>query len=190
MPQIYLIGGPNGAGKTTSAMTLLPELLQCEEYVNADAIAAGLSPFAPGTVAITAGRLMVRRIEWLAQHRKDFAFETTMASRMFVSFLQERKRDGYSVNLLYLWLMSPELALRRVASRVMDGGHHVPEELIRRRYRTGLMNFFNRYIPIADSWTLYDNSGFEPRLVALGSVEEALTIRDEPTWASIQEMIR
>ena len=189
MAHIYMIGGPNGAGKTTSAMRLLPRLLQCDEYVNADAIAAGLSPFRPESTAIQAGRLMLQRIQHLARQGKDFAFETTMASRMFAPFLEECRSHGHSAHLLFLWLQSPELAIKRVAARVRDGGHHVSEELIRRRFRTGLRNFFRLYVPVADSWTLYDNSGYTPRLVALGSCAGPMVVHDGPTWAGIQEAL-
>ena len=189
MHQIYMIGGPNGAGKTTSVMTLLPHLLSCDEYVNADAIAAGLSPFNPGPAAIQAGRLMLGRIQQLFRQRKDFAFETTMASRTFAPFLLKCKRNGYSVNLLYMWLKSADLAVKRVASRVLDGGHDVPESLVRRRYLSGLENFFRLYQPLADTWALYDNSSEKPSLVARWRGIGPAMVIDPSVWAVIQEML-
>lgn len=158
MPQLFVIGGPNGAGKTTCAMNLLPRFLECEEYVNADAIAAGLSPFRPEATAIQAGRLMLGRIRHLASLKKDFAFKTTLASKSFVPFLKQCKQDGYSVTVLFLWLQNVGLALSRVAGRALAGGHFVPEEVVRRRYIRGITNFFKRYQPLADNWALYDNS--------------------------------
>ncbi len=190
MPRIFMISGPNGAGKTTTAMALMPDLLECEEYVNADAIAAGLSPFKPEATAIQAGRLMLLRIRELAKQKKDFAFETTMASRSFLPFLQQCKAEGYSVHLLFLWLHSPQLALKRVASRVLNGGHHVPDEFVERRYKSGLDNFFNLYIPIADTWLLYDNSSRAPSIIAQKGSDQTLEVFDNPLWQTIQENVK
>jgi predicted ABC-type ATPase len=189
MHQIYMIGGPNGAGKTTSAMALLPHLLPCDEYVNADAIAAGLSPFNPGPAAIQAGRLMLGRIQQLFRQRKDFAFETTMASRMFAPFLLECKQNGYAVNILFMWLKNPDLALKRVAARVQDGGHDVPEAMVRRRYDSGLKNFFRLYQPLADTWAFYDNSSEQPVLVARWTGTGPAMVVDPSTWSVIQEIL-
>jgi predicted ABC-type ATPase len=190
MRQLYLIGGPNGAGKTTSAFSLLPSLLYCEEYINADSIAAGLSPFRPETMAIQAGRLMLERIHLLASQHKDFAFETTMASRSFVPFLKKCKSDNYFVTLLFLWLKNPELAIMRVASRVNSGGHPVPEAFIRRRYFAGIKNFMNLYLPIGDRWAFYDNSEAEPVLVVSGTREGIMDICLPTIWNKAQEMAR
>lgn len=190
MRKIYLIGGPNGAGKTTSALSLLPDLLHCEEYVNADSIAAGLSPFRPETMAIQGGRLMLERIHHLAQRRKDFAFETTMASRSFVPFLRKCKSDGYYATLLFLWLKSPELALKRVASRFESGGHSVPETFVRRRYLSGIRNFFKLYLPIGDRWYFYDNSGTEPVLVASGTGDGQADVCLPQIWDTVREMAK
>ena len=145
-----MIGGPNGAGKTTIAMDLMPELLDCYEYVNADAIASALSPFRPNEVSIDAGRLMLKRIQELASRNLDFAFETTMASRSFVPFLKRCRNAGYFLHVIYIWLQSPELSIARVAERVASGGHFVPEDTIRARYSRGLDNFFKLYAPTAD----------------------------------------
>jgi predicted ABC-type ATPase len=185
-----MISGPNGAGKTTAAMYLMPDLINCEEYVNADAIAAGLSPFKPEATAIQAGRLMLERIRELAEQKKDLAFETTMASRSFQPFLQQCKSNGYTVHLLFLWLHSPELALKRVALRVLSGGHHVPNEYVERRYKSGLENFFKLYIPIANSWVLYDNSSTSPVLIAQKTTDQSLEIKNIQVWETIQEALR
>lgn len=183
-----MIAGPNGAGKTTASMDLLPDILRCEEYVNADAIAAGLSPFKVEEVAFVAGRLMLQRIHQLAKLGVDFAFETTGASRSFVKFLSDCKQSGYIVNLLYLWLENPELALERVATRVAKGGHNIPELIIKRRYKTGLSNLFTLYMPIADKWTLYDNSRNLPRLIAQKNIGHGLTINNKEIWQLLNEM--
>jgi len=144
--QIFVIAGPNGAGKTTSAKKLLPEILQCEEYVNADAVAASLSPFHPDNVAMQAGRLMLERIDYLSNQGVDFAFETTLASKTFIKFLCECKSKGYAVNILFLWLHSPQLAIQRVRSRVEQGGHDIPQDVIIRRYYRSIYNFLSGYI--------------------------------------------
>jgi len=190
MPRVFVIGGPNGAGKTTSASELLPVQLHCLEFVNADSIAAGLSPFRPDSVALQAGRLMLNRIHALANEGRDFAFETTMAARSFAPFLRRCREKGYAVQLVFLWLSSPELALKRVASRVEQGGHDLPENVVRRRYDSGIRNFFDVYVPLADGWVLYDNSDVEPRLIAHEADDSGLVLRDADTWQMIQERIR
>ena len=187
MQELFMIGGPNGAGKTTSAMKLLPGLLNCEEYVNADAIAAALSPFHPETTAIQAGRLMLDRIHSLAAEKKVFSFETTMASLSFAPFLKKCKEQGYKINVLYLWLQNPELAIDRVALRVQNGGHNVPEQDIRRRYYRGLSNFFKIYVPLADKWLLCNNSGENTVHIASGDEKSPLTVHHSQDWLKIQE---
>lgn len=185
MPQIYMIGGPNGAGKTTVSTDLLPELLKCQEYINADAIAAALSPFAPEKSAIQAGRLMLQRIHQLADQKKDFAFETTMASKSFAPFLRQCKQKGYEINLLYIWLKSPKLAVGRVQDRVEEGGHHIPSPIVFRRYHRSISNFLNIYSPIADRWSLYDNSFNTPVIIAKKKTE--LEATDKKTWDKLNE---
>lgn len=180
-----MIAGPNGAGKTTSAMTLLPGVLTCEEYINADSIAAGLSPFKPEEMAVTAGRLMLKRIHQLAQKSLDFAFETTGSSRSFAPFLRDCKKKGYQLNLLYLWLESPELALERVATRVEDGGHDIPEQVVRRRYQRGLVNLLKLYMPLVDNWVIYDNSENSPKLVAKKRISSDIIIINRKIWQMI-----
>ncbi len=186
MPQVYMIGGPNGAGKTTSAMNLLPELLECEEYVNADAIAAALSPFHPEATAMQAGRLMLDRIHELSNKNIDFAFETTMASRSFAPFLLRCKEQGYQINLLFLWLQSPELAVERVAFRVENGGHHILEETIRRRYQRSIKNFLEIYIPLANKWVFCDNSSEKPITIA-ETIDGKNVVYDNDCWRNIQQ---
>lgn len=130
MPNLYIISGCNGAGKTTASYTVLPEILNCKEFVNADNIAAGLSPFNPESVAFESGRLMIQRINELLAHKVDFAFETTLSTRSYISFVKKAKEIGYEVTLLYFWLSSPEMAIERVAKRVSKGGHNIPTEVI------------------------------------------------------------
>jgi len=186
-PHLFIIGGPNGAGKTTSAMKLLPDFLQCEEYVNADGIASGLSQFRPESVAINAGRTMLSRIQELVKQKKPFAFETTLASRSFSLLLERCKQIGYSTNIIFLWLQSAELAVRRVAIRVKNGGHSIPEDVICRRYKKGIENLFRLYMPIVDSWTIYDNSCSKPELIAKKTVSKNIEVIKESLWHKIQE---
>ena len=156
-PILYIIAGCNGAGKTTASYAVLPNLLECREFVNADEIAKGLSPFNPESVAIEAGRLMLQRIELLLSQRKTFAIETTLATRSYSSLVKRAHECGYHVILLFFWLPSPEMAEARVAKRVSEGGHNIPTETIHRRYWLGLQNFFDIFAPIVDSWMFFDN---------------------------------
>lgn len=157
-PILYIIAGCNGAGKTTASMSVLPEVLDCREFVNADEIAKGLSPFKPEEVAIDAGKLMLKRIDFLLDKKKTFAIETTLATRSYKSLIERAKANGYLVILLFFWLPSPEMAQLRVEGRVATGGHDIPREVIRRRYWAGLRNLFEIFIPIVDFWSLYDNT--------------------------------
>lgn len=163
---LYVIAGPNGAGKTTFAREFLPHFARCPEFVNADLIAGGLSPFSAAGAAIEAGRIMLKRIKELASQRRDFAFETTLAGRSYLSLFRDLKRKGYRIQLLYLWLPHVQLAIRRVRDRIRRGGHDVPEDDIRRRFSRGVKNLFAEYRPLLDTWTILDNSGSRPRLVA------------------------
>jgi predicted ABC-type ATPase len=186
MPQIVTIAGPNGAGKSTTAPFLLPETLGIREFVNADAIALGLSAFAPEKVAFTAGRIMLERLHQLADDRENFAFETTLATRSFAPWIANLRRNGYLFHLIFLWLPSPELAIARVQQRVRRGGHHVPEETIRRRYDVGLRNFFKLYRPLTDSWRFYDNSNTAAyRLIAFGVNDFEPAVYDSQAWENI-----
>lgn len=156
-PYLYIIAGCNGAGKTTASYSVLPGLLHCREFVNADEIAKGLSPFNPEGMAIEAGRLMLNRINTLLSQRQTFALETTLATRSYVDLINRAHAEGYCVWLVFFWLPSPEMAIDRVAKRVSEGGHNIPTSTIIRRYWTGLNNFFNIFAPIVDSWMFFDN---------------------------------
>ena len=181
-PQLYVIAGCNGAGKTTASFTVLPEMLNCREFVNADQIAAGLSPFNPEGVAIQAGRLMIDRIIHLLKEGTTFAFETTLSTRSYVKLIQQAQRRGYFVTLLFFSLTTPEQAVKRVAKRVSQGGHNIPIDVIYRRYRAGLSNLFNLYIPVVDHWALYDNSVCPTSKIASGSLGKGALIENTPLW--------
>lgn len=188
MPNVVVIAGPNGAGKSTTAPKLLREALAVREFVNADTIAAGLSAFAPESVAFTAGRAMLTRIQDLAAARADFAFETTLASRSFAPWLRQLQQDGYTVHLIYLWLPDADLAVARVAERVRRGGHAVPDAVVRRRYEKSLSNFFNLYRPFADFWLMLDNSQQSaPRPVAWRNAGGPLHIVKDGPWFILRE---
>lgn len=157
-PTLYIIAGCNGAGKTTASMSVLPDVLNCREFVNADEIAKGLSPFKPEEVAIEAGKLMLQRIDVLLSRHVTFAIETTLATRSYKNLVKRAKESGYKVILLFFWLSSPEMAEMRVAQRVASGGHNIPTDVICRRYWAGLQNLFEIFVPIVDLWSLYDNN--------------------------------
>jgi predicted ABC-type ATPase len=166
-PHVIVLAGPNGAGKSTTAPILLRDAMAVDEFVNADVIAHGLSAFAPETVALSAGRIMLKRLTELAAKRVNFAYETTLASRTFAPWLEKLALSGYQSHLMFLALPSAEAALERVSIRVRLGGHGIPEQVIRRRFEAGLRNFFQLYQPIVSSWGLYDNSlPDQPLLIA------------------------
>lgn len=156
-PNLYIIAGPNGAGKTTASYTLLPEILHCVNFVNADEIARGLSPFSPETVDVQAARIMLDRIEELLSQKADFGIETTLATRSYVQLVRRAQASGYKVHLLFFYLETPEQAIQRVAQRVSNGGHGIPEEVIRRRFKRGIENLLHLYLPICDSVLIYNN---------------------------------
>ncbi len=187
---LYIISGPNGAGKTTASYTVLPRILQCREFVNADEIAHGLSPFNPESMAIEAGRLMLQRIKDLLSHDESFSIETTLSTRSYYRLIEKAHRQGYNVTLLYFWLHSPELALQRVAERVSKGGHNVAEHIVRRRYYEGIRNFFNIYAPIVDYWTLVDNSEVPRVIVAKGGKEVGLIVNDKDKYNTLYDYVR
>lgn len=190
-PQVVVIAGPNGAGKTTTAQGLLPSTLQIQHFVNADWIARGLSGFNPEASAIDAGRIMLRRLKQLAASRATFAFETTLATRSFAPWLRELCESGYLFSLVFLWLPDAEQAVCRVAERVRQGGHRVPDDTIRRRHAAGLRNFFQLYQPLTTDWRFYDNSMLgTPRLIATGSGIIEHTITDELAWRAIEKEYR
>ena len=165
-PNLYIIAGPNGAGKTTASYNLLPEMLHCTNFVNADEIARGLSPFAPSEVAVQAGRLMLQRIEELLPQKVDFAIETTLATRSYVHLVHRAQALGYKVHLIFFCLENEEQAIERVAQRVINGGHSIPEMDIRRRFKRGIYNLLNLYMPICDSVLVYNNVKTPTQLVA------------------------
>jgi len=166
--KIIIIAGPNGAGKTTFARSFLPAEARCSRFINADLIAAGLSPFAPEAVAIKAGRLMLHEIAHCVSHGESFAFETTLSGMTYLRRIQEWKSLGYHISLFFLTLPSADMAIGRVAERVKQGGHHIPEEVIRRRYAAGKQNFEAHYRDVVDAWACYDNSGDMPIMMKWG----------------------
>ncbi len=163
---VYIIAGPNGSGKTTFANKFLPDYVKCPNFVNSDLIAQGLSPFRPQLAAMKAGRLVIEQIRDSARKNVDFAFETTLSGRSYISFLTELRKTSYSAHLFFLWLPTVELALARVRERVVDGGHDVPAADVRRRFHKGIYNLFRFYRPVLDSWMLFDNSSAKPSLIA------------------------
>jgi len=166
--KVVIIAGPNGAGKTTFAREFLPNEAHCPIFINADLIAAGLSPFQPETVASRAGRLMLGEIKERVRQRQSFAFETTLSGRTYARLIREWQALGYHVKLIFLMLPNPDVAVARVAARVSQGGHNVPEDVIRRRFTLGLQNLTDIYKLLVDAWVLYDNSGSVPKLMEWG----------------------
>tara|TARA_B100000315_G_scaffold260870_2_gene326642 strand:+ start:11564 stop:12139 length:576 start_codon:yes stop_codon:yes gene_type:complete len=185
MKKMYIIAGPNGAGKTTASYTFLPEIIECNEYVNADEIARGLSPFNADKIGIKAGRLMLSRMKELLEENETFAIETTLALQSYANLIQKAKKRGYEIILLFLSLNSVQLALKRVKTRVAEGGHDIPNDTIKRRYKRGLINFFNIYIPLADEWILIDNSGERFQVIAKG-IENKTHIENELIWNKLK----
>jgi len=188
-PLFIILSGPNGSGKSTSAPSLLQGTLGVSEFVNADVIARGISGFDPEKAAIQAGRVMIQRLYHLSNHKMNFAFETTLASRSLVNQVERLKElFGYHSHLIYLWLNSPDLALERVAERVRLGGHDIPEDVIRRRYKAGLKNFFNLYCDLCDGWHFYDNSssGF-PVMIAKRDTPNGVIVYNKDLWDCIRE---
>lgn len=185
-PSVVILAGPNGAGKSTAAPALLQGALAVNEFVNADVIARGLSAFDPDSAAIAAGRVMLARLRELAEQRASFAFETTLASRTFAPWLRELGASGYEIHLVFLWLSSPELAIERVADRVRNGGHHIPDHVVRRRYAAGTRNLFDLYQQVTTSWVLYNSSGPQPTLVAEGLESQPERVYDTDVWAIVR----
>ena len=186
-PSVVIIGGPNGAGKSTIAPRPLRDVLQVEEFVNADVIARGLSAFNPEGVAVRAGRVMLERLRELAAQRARFAFETTLASRSFAPWLRELTAGGYEFHCVSVWVTAADLCIQRIADRVSRGGHHVPDDVVRRRYRSGWRNFFDLYRPLATTWRVYDNSGDAPAVVAEGERESVAIVIDRIRWSQIED---
>lgn len=185
MPNLFIISGCNGAGKTTASYTILPEMLKCNEFVNADEIAKGLSPFQPEKAMIDAGRIMLHRIKELTRLGNCFAVETILASKTYLRFIEHAKSQGYYVTLVYFWLNCPELAVERVKKRVKQGGHNIPEEVIYRRYKAGLKNLNNLYLDVADFWMILDNSNFPTKFIAEGHRNISKKIYFEEIYSKI-----
>lgn len=186
MKRLFIISGCNGAGKTTASYTILPEILGCDEFVNADEIAKGLSPFHPESTAIEAGRLMLDRINKLISKGQDFAFETTLATKSYKNFVLKAKENGYHTTLLFFWLRTPDLAVKRVETRVREGGHNIPVDVIRRRYENGLKNFFGIFESIVDEWMFIDNSG-EPYEIIARKNSTGVILKNVDKWNSLLE---
>jgi predicted ABC-type ATPase len=185
MPNLYIIAGCNGAGKTTASYAILPEILHCREFVNADNIAAGLSPFNVTAVAMEAGRIMLDRIDELLDLGADFAIETTLSTRSYKLLIGKAKTRHYKVTLLYFWLSSPLVAIERVAVRVAKGGHHISDETVERRYYRGLKNLFDIYIPICDHWAVVNSMGHLLNVIAEGNFDSEPVVRNVELWQLI-----
>ncbi|MBP4141757.1 zeta toxin family protein [Flavobacterium sp. P4023] len=174
--KLYIIAGCNGAGKTTASFTILPDILRCKEFVNADEIAKGLSPFQPEKVAFEAGRIMIKRINELLDAEQTFAFETTLATKSYRGKIIKAKKQNYNVTLLFFWLENVDLAIERVRTRVLEGGHNIDTDVIKRRYKNGIKNLFEIYVDIADELLIFDNSFGVPELIAEKSVVSEMKI--------------
>ncbi|NOR45088.1 MAG: zeta toxin [Candidatus Delongbacteria bacterium] len=184
MRKLYIIAGPNGAGKTTASYTILPEIFKCKEFINADEIARGISPFNPDRVAIQAGKIMLRRINELLDGNITFAIETTLAAKNLIKYIHKAKEKEYEIILLFLNLDSEELAIKRVETRVKEGGHNIPKETIIRRYKNGLKNFFQIYVQVVDKWIMVDNSDKVFHFIAEGFKKEVY-VTDEKKWENL-----
>ena len=184
--RLYIIAGCNGSGKTTASFNILPDLLDCKEFVNADEIARGLSPFQPESVAIEAGRIMLRRINELLNSEQTFSFETTLATKSFVNTISKARSKGYFVSLIFIWLESPELARDRVKKRVSEGGHNINPDVIERRYYAGIKNLFSIYSDIVDSLLVFDNSGIESELICEKEYDKGFLIHNHEKFRSLK----
>ncbi|MCR4030829.1 MULTISPECIES: zeta toxin family protein [Flavobacterium] len=187
---LYIIAGCNGAGKTTASYTILPEILDCKEFVNADEIAKGLSPFQPETVSFEAGRIMLNRIDELLQKEVDFAFETTLSAKSYLSIVKKAQDKGYFVTLIFFWLNSIELAKQRVKIRVNEGGHNIPEDVIERRYIRGIKNFFEIYLDKCDNVMLFNNSNKSPVLILEKEINEDIQIINRGLFNEINTFLK
>lgn len=188
-PELFVIAGPNGAGKTTFAREFLPHHAKCREFVNADLIAGGLSPFSPAAAALEAGRIMLSKIEELSAQRHTFAFETTLSGRGYLSLFKRLRAGGYRIHLIFLWLPRVEMAIQRVKDRVERGGHDVPEADVRRRFDRGVRNLLTGYNELVDTWGLFDNSASVPQLIARAE-GGIVTPVNAPLFDKIREGVR
>lgn len=186
---LYIIAGCNGAGKTTASYTILPDIIECKEFVNADEIARGLSPFQPEKIAFEAGRIMINRINELLESGEDFAFETTLSTRSYKQKVEMAKQKGYATTILFFWLNNIELAKERVRIRVAEGGHNIPTDVIERRYLKGIKNLFEIYLPIIDGAFIFDNSYGKPDLIAQQTINNNFKIVNELKFNEIKKYI-
>lgn len=187
MPNLYIIAGCNGAGKTTASYTILPEILNCKEFVNADEIARGISPFQPETVSILAGRIMLERINELLEQHIDFAIETTLTTLSYRHTIKIAKQKDYHVTLLFFWLNDVNLAVERVKMRVAEGGHDIPKDVIIRRYQKGISNLINVFTSLCDYWIVIDNSIDPISAIAEGVKNVESLVYDEEVWKQIKD---
>lgn len=183
---LYIIAGCNGAGKTTASFTILPEIINCKEFVNADEIAKGLSPFQPESVAFESGRIMLNRIDELLKENQSFAFETTLSTRSHKNKIKIAREKGYTITLLFFWLQNVELAKERVKIRVLEGGHHIEPDIIVRRYYKGIKNLFEIYIQIVDGLLIFDNSEGKHELLAVKTIDGQLNIINELKFGKLK----
>lgn len=184
---MYIISGCNGSGKTTASYTLLPQMLDCNQFVNSDEFAKSLSPFDPSAASVSASRFMLMKYHFLLNRSQDFGIETTLATRSLLNMVKDAQAGGYEVTILYLWLNSPEIAIERVRNRVSAGGHNIPDEVIRRRYFTGLQYLFKYYIPACDRWIIADNSTSPFTVVAEGT-QFSSTVKDPKKYELIRSL--
>ena len=183
-PRLYIVSGCNGAGKTTASLTILPEILEVHEFINADEIAAKMLPEQPEKVAFQAGRIMLNRIDECIAKGVDFAFETTLATRSYAGKVRKAREQGYSVILLFFWLDSIDLAQQRVVLRVSEGGHHISPEVIERRYNRGLHNLFDTYLDLVNEWMVIDNSQERHELMASGVEGSSRYVSNDEKWTN------
>lgn len=179
MKKIYIIAGPNGSGKTTFAKKFLPDYAECPNFVNADLIAQGLSPFSPRSVAIKAGKLVLAQIHEFAEKGVDFGFESTLSGKSYVKLLKKLKEKGYQLHLFFLWIPGPQLAINRIKGRVAEGGHDVPIRDIRRRFGRSIDNFLKLYQPLLDSWIIFNNAGINPALIAKSNFAKIIVLDEQ-----------
>ncbi len=184
---LYIIAGCNGSGKTTASFTILPEMINCKEFVNADEIAKGISPFQPEKIAFEAGRLMLNRINELLYLNESFAFETTLSTKSYRSKILEAKENNYSITLIFFWLQNAELAKERVRTRVLEGGHDIPTDVIERRYLRGIINLFDIYLPITDGALIFDNSQGKHEILAEKTIQGELNIINTTKFDQIKK---
>lgn len=179
---MYILAGCNGAGKTTASKELIPDVLYAKTFINADEIAYQLSPFNPESVAMQAGRIMLAQIQELLSNGESFTFETTLSAKSYPSLIRQAKDHGYEITLIFMWLNSEDLAIERVATRVREGGHHIPTDTIRRRYKAGIKNLFQIYLPIVDNFMIFDSSNAVLSLIASKRLNHPININDNSTW--------